>query len=228
MASELELSMLIHVLERFELIPHIEPEIQATMAGQWNEDEASVVGASVRLATLRAVIYKPGAFSTTHDVVTGKRIMAYDGGVRLRNLPFDLPAAKGRTDMLGLRHFSDLGVYRRLGTLASHAHYDGPLGNQLRKYEREFLRILEQEGLVEVLRSSAWIYDHAKEGDSAEDHEHMVGAFTGAWLRAAQRPDFGVIAQVQELLRDTDRALQAKRETLFRSRQDEMQKLLEF
>ena len=142
--------------------------------------------------------------------------MAFDGGVKQEGLPFDLPSAVGRTDMLGRRHYADFWTYRRLGTLATHAEYEGPLGREFEPFERSFLSILERANLTGALRSSAWVFQHARRGDDAEAHERMVGKFTNAWLRASRRPDLGVIREVQAFLKSIDRSIKAKMERLLR------------
>lgn len=226
--TALELKMLTALLECFGAIQEEKPEIQTAMAGRWNEEYAGIVGASMLLSTRRGVVYEPGAFGTTHNSETGARIMAYDAGVRERNLPFDLPEAQGRTDMLGRRIYSDLDTYQVLGTLATHAQFNGPMKGVMQSYSQQFMKILQKYGLTVPLRQSAWVYDHKKEGDSLQAHEAMVSSFTQAWMQSAQRVDLGIIREVNDVIARASQEMEAVGYELGRENPKELEKLMTF
>lgn len=232
--SAYELRMLIHILERFGVIDNNEPDYQFAVGGRWGAENASVVGASMLLATQEGGTYRPGAFSTTHDVLTGARIMAYDDGVKQDGLPGDLPEAKGRTDILGRQVETDIPLYQILGTLAAHNEYDGPFAPVMDRYRGRVHEVLGHHGLAEVLRMSAWIQEHSWEGDSSEQHEKMVNTFGGAWLNAyrasRQKGSLGgtVIGDISSAVAQAARDLNDQRRRILLADESQMNRLLKY
>jgi len=128
--SAMELKIFVLMLSSFGLLDLDNLELQLSMAGRWENEEAAVVGASTLLATSIGKQYSEGAFSpeqAANIADTGARIMAHDAarnGVRHEGFPFDLEAAGGRTDILGRATVDDCKNYQLLGTLASHYRYE--------------------------------------------------------------------------------------------------------
>ncbi|MFC1615817.1 hypothetical protein ACFL21_01640 [Patescibacteria group bacterium] len=223
--SDLELALMTEVNAMFGVIDKDSPDMQPCIVGRWSEETAAIVGASMLLATERGVEYDVGAFTTTHRE-TGKRIMAYDAGIRRTGLPYDLPKAEGRTDMLGRHSYSDLHKYRILGTLAAHHDFGGYFGNLFRIYSRLFKDILREHGLLGHLMDSAWVYDHAEKGDSFKDHHNMVSMFTGAWTKASGMVHLGVIREVNLLIKEIEKEILGHREKIILADPGEYQRLM--
>jgi hypothetical protein len=224
--SSAELKMLILLLETFHALDPHKPELQITMAGRLSDRYAGVVGASILLSTDRGVVYDEESFATTHDV-TGKRLMVFDAGVRLTGLPFDLPNAVGRTDMLGRRSVGDADRYQIIATLAEHAEYGGAFADLYAKYEMGFLEILDRYGFRDVLFESTWIAQHAKKGDSPEAHGSMVRKFCEAWMQSAEG-DQSLIREVRMLIDRAGRAMRKQQPRLIRENPEELAKLMEY
>lgn len=212
--SDLEEIFLIEFLEKVGIINRDKPELQVTMAGRWDESHAALVGSATILGSQRGVQYKRGAFETTHDHQTGARIMAFDAGVKAKNLPYDLANAKGRTDMLGRRHYGDISTYRLLGTLATHHQFDGPLAPFYSLFEREYTDILQRRGLDNAVHQSEWVFNGRNAEHGLDEHHRMVDAFTSAWFEGSEQPNFGVIGDVQQLIRGVHRRIQSLREKI--------------
>jgi hypothetical protein len=172
------------LLEKFGIQTGKDPDFQFAVAGRWNPQNASLVGASMLLATQSGGTFDVGAFSTTHDNKTGARIMAYDDGVKVCNLPGDLKNAVGRTDILGRKAVSDCGLYQMLGSLASHQQYGGELSPVMDYFQDRVEQVLGRYRLHEVIHQSAWINEHARKGDSPENHAEMVNTLGRAWLES--------------------------------------------
>ncbi|MEK7145575.1 MAG: hypothetical protein AAB802_00125, partial [Patescibacteria group bacterium] len=178
--TPLEARYLLGTFHTFGTINDDDPGIQLALGGgRWTPERAAVVGSSVLLSNPGGLEYASGAFGTTH-AQTESRIMVYDAGVKLRGLPYDLPTAVGRTDMLEQIHGDSLDRYQLLGTLASHHQHDGRLATLWGEYVANYERILRQNGLYGALRESAWVASVHQEGDNVERHEAMVGQFTRA------------------------------------------------
>lgn len=228
MPTALEFKFLVSMMEKFGVIDSVNPDFQNAMGGRWSPETSAIVGASILLSTTRRVPYAPGAFSTTHDSQTGKRIMAYDAGVKVNGLPFDLPNAEGRTDILGRHDLTDADRFQLLGCLATHRDYNGRFEGLFEDYSRGFVKTLGRNGLLEHLRESAWIFDHAKDGDTPEDHEKMVKRFTDVWDSASRQVGFGVIGDVNRLLMDTLGAVQGQRERIIIENPDDYGRLMQY
>jgi len=228
--SATEEALLISFLEKFGVINKDKPELQVTMAGRWDEKHAPIIGSAMLLGTNRGVMFRENAFKTTHDDQTGARIMAFDAGVRDTDLPFDLENAEGRTDMLGRRHFTDFELYRLLGTLSSHHQYGGVLAPVYKEFEQEYRGILAKWGLGSALEKASWVYDHAEQNstDNLARHNEMVRTFTQSWMDGSERPDFGVIGDVQALVGTTQKKVQNLREKILRENPGEFEKLLSY
>lgn len=194
-------------------------DVQEAMGGRWTSNTSAVVGASILLSNHVGRIYAPGAFKSTANQ-TQARIMARDAGVRAVGLPYDLPAAVGRTDLLGQLDASSMERYQLLGTLAAHRDFDGPLAPLMELYERDFLRILREAGLEKALHESPWVADK----DTPEDidaHESMVDTFVQAWQR---EPDLR--QKVRALIVQTDERLLDLRPVIISNDPEEYEKLL--
>lgn len=197
-----ELKMLIHLLEAFGSVDAATRQLQTTMGGRLESDGAAIVGSSILLSTPTGISYEPGAFQTTHDE-TGARFMAYDAGIKKEGLPFDIQKAKGRTDVLGRRAPEDLDIHKVVGTLVTHAQFGGPFASLVPEFQKGFEYILRRHGLDRALRESAWVFDHAQEGDSLAAHEAMIRRFTDTWMDAERQIDYGVIREMGGLITDT-------------------------
>jgi len=225
MPTALEFNMIIKILELFGVVDPQFPDIQVAVAGRWSERLAPYVGASVLLGTDRGVLYADGAFSTTHNDKTGARIMAYDDGVKIEGLPFDVETAKGRTDMLGRHSLGDSHLYQILGTLASHQEFGGVFGNRMKGVNESLAFILKKYGLDRHLFESAWVFDQAKEGDDSRNYERMVRRFTEARMMAGNS---GVKWDVQRLINMTQQDIAAEREMVIREQPDEYDRLMKY
>jgi hypothetical protein len=228
MATSLEFKFLVLMMQKFGVIDSEFPDFQNAMGGRWSPETSAIVGASMLLGTTRRVPYAPGAFSTTHDSQTGKRIMAYDAGVKIDGLPFDLPNAGGRTDILGRHDITDADRFQPLGCSATHHDYNGRFAGLFKGYADEFVRILARNGLLEHLRESAWVFDHAKEGDTPEGHERMVKSFTEVWDSASSQVGFGVIGDVNRLLVDLLGSVRGQREKIIAACPDDYRRFMQY
>lgn len=229
MPTALETNMLILVLNMLGLLKGRDADIQYALGGRWNAKTAPIIGASMILGTKRGVHYKENAFSTTHDVLTGKRILAYDAGERQYGLPYDLPGAVGRTDKLGCRSEDDGLMFQILGTPASHRDYEGPFGDMMEIYETYFRFVLRKHGLERELDRSAWVYSHVVDStDTAENHQQMVDTFTQARFRGLKRPDMGIMGDVRKLIQLTAEEFTRRRSAIIRDNPDEFDKLMKY
>lgn len=226
--SALELQWLIHILEQFGVIQSDRPEIQVSVGDRLTPQLAALVGSATLLATQRGVIYDPTAFSTTDDGLTGKRMMAYDAGVRQTGLPFDLNQAKGRTDILGRRHYGDIDTYRVLATLATHLQHGARFAPLAHDFFHRYVQILAARGLKDQLDRSAWVFDHAAPGDSDAAHYDMVNAFGRAWMHDSQVPGHGVIGRVHGLIAGIVARIQAQREGIIAHHPNDYQRILTY
>lgn len=223
--------LFIQVLGQFGLIDEDNPQIQTTMAGgDWPEPVVAGVGASMLLATERAVRFKPGAFSTTDNGLTDSRLMIRDAGVMQTGLPFHLKGVDGRTDKLGNRIFSDFRLYRILGTLANHGLKDGPFKPIWLWYENEFLNILRRYGLHRALHQAEWVYDPkdpAGNTDTIRAHEQMVDTFVSAWYRSVDR-GYGIVDEVEALIRKAAELMETFRPIVEQAMPGETERLMNF
>ncbi|HBB02895.1 MAG: hypothetical protein US89_C0003G0013 [Candidatus Peregrinibacteria bacterium GW2011_GWF2_38_29] len=223
--SGAELRLMVRVLKTLG-VTGAEPDLQFCGAGEQSEEVAAIMGASILLGATRAVPYANGAFSTTHDKGTGARIMALGAGVRRTGLPFDVPEAHNRLDILAQHDPFGFDRFRVLTTLANHAKHGKRFGYLMKVYVEKFNRILYEHNLLPFLHESAWVFDHAQKGDSLEAHERMVGRFMGEWTRSSNSVDFGVIREVNQLLVEMEQAIKAEKEALIRENPDDYQMLL--
>lgn len=199
-----DLIRLVRTLVWYGLFRDKEVDLQLCIAGRWPEDVASIVGASIILGSDQGVLYKPGAFSTNRNNLTDARIMAYDDGVKWNKGPFDLPLAKGRTDMLGRHAGVDIRNYQVLGTLASHYVYEGRWKHLFETYRDNFLQILKGADLLAALSHASWVYNGEKtKNDTVFAHEQMVRVFSQAWIDAQSQANEGVVGAVRALIHQT-------------------------
>ncbi len=228
MPSALELQLLIHILEKCGVIHSERPELQVAVGDRLHEDLAAQVGSAVLLGTSRGIVYPDNAFATTHDEQTGTRIMAYDAGVRRSGMPYDVAGAEGRTDMLGRRHYGDIGIYQLLGTLAVHEQRGERFAPLMRRFSRGFHDVLSCHGLRNSLHASAWIFDPTKNGDDPVRHAEMVNRFGNAWMESMNEPGFGIIGDVRRLIELASHEVRAQREDVIAAKPDEYEAFLRY
>lgn len=229
--SAAEQCLLLHFLEKMNIVDGRSPQIQTAMAGRWSNEIAGMVGSAMLLGTRKGNRYKKGAFSTTHDEATGARIMSYDAGIKLEGLPFDLSTAKGRTDMLGRHSYSDFDLYQVLGTLASHLEFGGIFERDAEQFRGAYTKLLEKYDLKEAVSSSAWIYNQELEGDDLEKHEEMVSRITDQWfegLGRGVRQRFGIIGEVRGLVLKTSQSMRARSKKVIASKAEDYQRLMKY
>lgn len=232
--SAAEQALLILLLEKIGVIDSKSPQIQTAIAGRWTDETASMVGSAMLLGTRRGVRYKRGAFSTTHDNETGARIMTYDApvnGVKIEGLPFDIPAATGRTDMLGRQIISDIDMYQVLGTLASHQEFGGPFEREADQFRRAYSELLERHDLKETVGSSAWIFNQERKGDSLEGHEAMIGSISDRWFKGLSigaRGQFGIIGDVRKLVLEASQSMQSRAEEVIQLKPRDYRRLKKY
>lgn len=208
-----DLTRLIRALVAHKLFQNNEPDLQLGIAGRWPEGVAAIVGASVILGSDQGIIYKPSAFSTTHDDLTGARIMAYDDGTRWTGGAFDLPQATGRTDMLGRHAGIDILHYQVLGTLASHYVYNGRWGHLFESYRERFQTTLQKAGLHKTIQESAWIYQKGSTDKKDDDkHGRMVNKLAHVWIQAQAEANEGISGEVRAHIQAMMRNIHAERE----------------
>lgn len=229
--SAAEQSLLLMILEKTGILDSKSPELQTAMAGRWSNEIAGMVGSAMLLGTRRGVRYKKGAFSTTHDDQTGARIMSYDDGVKKEGLPFDLPNAKGRTDMLGRRTHTDVDMYQVLGTLATHLEYGGMFEPEAERFRIAYADVLKRHGLSETVRSSAWIFGNQSKGDDLKRHEEMIAGFTEKWFEgfgAGDKRRFGIIGEVRKLILETSQNMQSRSGEIASAKSEDFKRLKKY
>ncbi|PIQ77050.1 hypothetical protein COV82_06565 [Candidatus Peregrinibacteria bacterium CG11_big_fil_rev_8_21_14_0_20_46_8] len=224
MPTAFELELMIRILDAFGIIDKL--NLQIAGAGRLTNQRAGIVGSTVILSTIEGGIPKPGAFTTTHNGQTGARIMAYDAGIKVRGLPFDIPQAEGRTDKLGSLTTADtmthqvvhnLMIQEQLGT--------GPLADLAAEFCRDHGRIMEAHGLRNVVQESAWVYGTGSKDDSLEAHEAMVRRLAETWHAHSMQNRMGVIADMNALVARTIRAILERRDATMDSHPEEVDKL---
>jgi hypothetical protein len=215
-AFEEQLNILMFCI--FGVVDKRKPDFQVTAGARWGEEMASTVGSSMILGSQTGVRYRKGAFGTEHwDDFTGARIMVYDAGVRSKRLPFDIPGARGRTDMMGRRDLDDLNLWQILQTMATHGELEGRFGAHMQKYRERLMKVLKKFGRLDrAMNESAWIYQNNEHGDIQLYHESMVWKFSDAWfefpeLRQAVRILIGATL-VQPMLEQRDTILREERD----------------
>ncbi len=208
-----DVTRLIRALVAKNLFKDNRPDLQVSIAGRWPEEVAAIVGASIILGSDQGIIYKNSAFATTHDRLTGARIMLYDDGTRWTGGAFDLAEAHGRTDMLGRHAGVDILHYQVLGTLASHAVYNGRWQHLFEEYSGKFRTTLEKYGLDETIHEASWLFEgKTDDKDDVRRHSRMVNKFSHAWIEAQEAPNGGVAAEVLDHIHDIIRKIHAERE----------------
>lgn len=223
-----ELKMLIRLLEFFGGIRADNRQLQTAMAGRLGEHGAAVETSTILLTTPLGGRYRDDAFETTHHQATGGRLVIYDAGVRDGGLPFDVPAAEGRTDILGRRALEDLDVQKVIGTLATHFQFGGPLEHLFPQFEQRHREILRRYGLDGALHASAWIADHAQAHDTLAFHGVMIDRFAQARLDGLQRVDYGVVREMGLLVTDMAERIRAEQPRLVQVHPDEVKHLMRY
>ncbi len=227
--SAFEMQLMVFVLQTFGVIPEDDPDMQTTGVGRWSDEKAGIAGASMLLSTTRGSQFAPGAFATSHNSQTGGRIMVKDAGAKNVIMPFGMnDVAEGRVDKLGNRIHTDISRYQVLSTLMAHAEYGGIFEKEAQEFISMFKRILEKYDLVKPFCQSAWLYGNAEDGDSLDNHESMIRAFTEAWKRAANSPDKGIINEMHKLINYTTRKMAARKEEVKNTHHDEYQAMLAY
>lgn len=178
--SALEEKLLIYFFIMFGAVDPREIDMQVTIGGRLNGENAAIVGASSILSSYASVQYAPGAFEAVGFAGTEARIMVYDAGVRSAGLAFDVPNAKGRTDRLGCHSLQDITQIQLLGTFGVHRQFEGAFASVMGTYKDAFERLLAEHKLLGRLYESAWVYEDARNCDPPLYHEKMIAAFTEA------------------------------------------------
>lgn len=194
--SALEEKLLIYLFIMFGVVNPDEIDLQVTIGGRLNNENAGLVCASSILAGDLSVEYAPNAFRTVgHDIQTDVRMMVYDAGVRKHGLPYDVKGAHGRTDRIGCRSLSDINLIRLLGTFFVHRQFGSSYADRASVYADNFKELLNEHGLKAALTESAWVSEKKNPNDPPEYHEEMVGKFC-----AARRNNPELVAQTRVLI----------------------------
>lgn len=174
---------------------------QLCAAGRWTDLETpAVVGSTILLASTSNIERYDlrGKLTSSHKKEVCRRIMAFDAGVKVEGLPFDLAKANGRTDILGRFALSDSDTWQLISTLATHHTYEGPFKDLFTTYKDSHERIVREHGLSTVIRSSRWIKEPRKgsqrilQDDPYDYHEAMINR-----ILAARSKDSEVIREVR-------------------------------
>ncbi|PID70234.1 hypothetical protein CSB37_02510 [bacterium DOLZORAL124_38_8] len=196
---------LIHIIESLFKIGVLDADmdldLQPCIPGRLNNQYAGILGSAMIFSSYTCVTYEKNSFCTSHDEITGARIMAYDDGVLDRtigNLPNSLI---GRTDMLGRRDARDLYLYQVLGSLVSQSVYGGPLQIIGKRFIDDYISLLNQHELLHILEGQ-WIYNKEFDTDfGAESHYELIKTCTDQWLSDFHEGSkTGLIYQVRDLL----------------------------
>ena len=229
MPTPTELKMLDALLGFFGGINPATRDFQTTMAGRLEEHEVAVEATTVLLGTPVGRRYGDNAFSTeSHDSATGGRIAIFDAGVREEGFPFDVAAAKGRTDILGRRAPEDIDIQHVAGTLATHHQFGGPFEHLFPEFDKRHHEILRRYGLESALHASAWIVDHADEHDSLVFHGAMVDRFSAEWMKSSHRVDYGAIREMGQLVTHMAQRMHAEQPRIITDMPDDFEKLMKF
>ncbi|MCX6733860.1 MAG: hypothetical protein NTX63_03520 [Candidatus Peregrinibacteria bacterium] len=229
MPTPTELKMLDALLGFFGGINPATRDFQTTMAGRLEEHEVAVEATTVLLGTPVGRRYGDNAFSTeNHDSATGGRIAIFDAGVREEGFPFDVSAAKGRTDLLGRRAPEDIDIQHVAGTLATHFQFGGPFEHLFTEFNRRHHEVLRRYGLEGALHASAWVENHADEHDSLAFHGAMVDRFSAEWMKSSHRVDYGVIREMGQLVTDMAQRMHAEQPRIITEMPEEFEKLMKF
>ncbi len=204
--TDLELGIYIEMLKHFGNIDQF--DIQSCVSGRLDRENAPIVGAVRLLATSYSKEYQYKSCSTTHDGETGARFMAYDAGVKETGLPFDLPQARGRTDVLGGTTIGDNSIHQFTQTLMAHKQFGGDFDGLGIEFSQKFIKILEKHDLDFALHKSAWVYDHAlQSSDSTQNHYDMLKTFTDKVREDNQRPDKGILFDTHCLMLEAQKEM---------------------
>jgi len=226
--TALELRMLTTLLEFFVGVRAETRQLQTTMAGRLSEQGAAIQASTILLTTPLGGRYRDDAFATSHGHKTGGRLVIFDAGVRTEGLPFDVPAASGRTDILGRRALEDVDVQKVVGTLVTHGQFGGHFEELFDEFRLRHLDILRRYGLESALHFSAWIADHAERGDSLAFHGAMVDRFATERLRSLDRVDLGIVRDMGHLVADMAERMRRKQPRLIAQVPDEFTHLMRY
>ncbi|KKU80177.1 MAG: hypothetical protein UY05_C0012G0015 [Candidatus Peregrinibacteria bacterium GW2011_GWA2_47_7] len=221
--------MLARVLEGFGVVPREigKRTFQFTMEGEIPDEMAAIVNASILLASRHTPGFVSGAFASTHDGLTGKKMMVYGAGVKDDGYPYSDPAATNRTDIQGRTVDMDADLFQILETLAVDATFGGPFADIMTEfYIPRFLSILERHGLIGVLRQATWIYDKSGAHDDLPEYEAMLRRFTDAWATAVKLEGFGIIKEVNNLIQAAAQRMRERRESVIAEDPSEYKRML--
>jgi hypothetical protein len=179
--SGLEVVAMLNELKRRGIINE-RSDIQSCIPGRLNNQFAGILGSSMLLSSYQCLTYDRSAFETSHNHQTASMIMAYDAGILDRSiaeLPEDIT---GRIDMLGRKDMRDVVLYQILGSFISQATYGGPFQKIGREFVEEYVLLLKQAGMLDILEAQ-WIND-AESGvkPDIEGHYQVVKRCTDTWL----------------------------------------------
>jgi hypothetical protein len=200
-----ELSMIITFLAKEGVIDLDHPEIQFCYPGRLPPKDVAVLGSSILLSTDRGVRFEEKAFCTTHDNLTGARMMAYDAGAPNVDLPF-MRDVKGRTDILGRRSLRDGAMGQRIATLLVDRMFGHLFTHLADPFCEKQYEILKRYGIEGVL-DAPWIAtcsDEAMDNDKNRKHYHQaVKPCVDAYFDCAERMQAGeaggIITEMREL-----------------------------
>lgn len=162
---------------------------QLCVAGRWTDLETPAVVGSTMLLSSASNIERydlRGNLTSSHRKEICRRIMAFDAGVKVKGLPFDLEKAIGRTDMLGRFALSDSDAWQLVSTLATHSAYEGPFRELFTEFKDSHERIVREHEISTVIRSSRWIKEPKKsvyrtlKDDPYDYHEAMLNRILAA------------------------------------------------
>ena len=215
--------LLFGMYDLFGLIKHTDPQFQICLAGRWTPETAAIFGSSILLSNFQTPDYIPGCFDSNQNSLTDSRLMAYDAGLCFRQfgVPYDLEAAIGRCDTMAQNDHTVLNRGRTLGTVCSHHDYEGPFKSLFEDYRDAFLIALSKAGgLDETIMESAWVAQHAKEGDTGQNHFEMVQKIKTAW-----KTNPALRAIVRNLINQLDAIFIEARDTIIKANPEEFARL---
>ncbi|MBI4836034.1 MAG: hypothetical protein HY817_02125 [Candidatus Abawacabacteria bacterium] len=217
----IDIKLLLTYLKLEGIIDDNDYDLQITISGRWPEEIARTVGTAMIFGSEFCPDLKPGAFMTkSHNDETGGRVMLYDAGGKIGDLPYDMPRAIGRTDMQGRRHLGDLDLYQVIGTGATHYVYHGRWHNSFAHFRKRVDAIIAESELTDTIRSSTWIYDE-HQGDrnwksGVAKHEAMLTTLGGEYAKATKLADLGIIGKMRDAIGRLEHAMATTRTAIIR------------
>lgn len=153
--------------------------------------------------------------------------MAYDDWVKVKWRPYDLDNAPWRTDKIWTNSYFDIYLHQLIHTTIWHNQFWWIFSKLWEEFERQIHMVLNKHSLLPSLRKSAWVFDNSWPWDSIEDHEAMVGEFTGAWFESNAKWSW-IIHDVQRTTRSLADELARRRPDTIRRNPKEYERMLRF